>query len=207
MAPSPSATAAPTSVVQSCGTYTATNTLSATQNTIQCTFTACSMEKLTMATCGNCNSDTYLRLFNATGEQVAQNDDNCGSLCSKITYYTQESGCQTYSLHQGCYSSGACSGTVDVISSVVDSYYPNYYFEDNDYYSYYYDYYNYNYYYSGLYSVSQCTAQNYTLPVYVAPTQVPTFAPSGKHSILSIVSIMNTPDVWEIILLHRPKLS
>src|SRR5262249_32097544 len=52
--------------------------------------------------------DTYLRLYN-NGVQVAANDDACGVL-SQITYTASAGG--TYTIREGCYSSGSCSGTV-----------------------------------------------------------------------------------------------
>jgi len=62
--------------------------------------------------------DEYFRLFNSAGEQVAYNDDYCG-LCSQITYVTTE-GCQTYSLHEGCYEEGSCSGQTEITLSSVN---------------------------------------------------------------------------------------
>lgn len=133
------ATAAPTALVASStctGFYSASNTASATQNTVNCTFTACSNQKLTISTCGQCSSDTYLRLANSTNNtQLAFNDDSCNSLCSKIVYYTQDTGCQSYTLFQGCFSSGSCFANVSIYTS-VESYYDDYYCSySNDYYS------------------------------------------------------------------------
>ncbi len=53
--------------------------------------------------------DTYLRLFNPSGVQVASNDDSCGRL-SFASHAATASG--TYQIRAGCYSSNSCSGTV-----------------------------------------------------------------------------------------------
>ena len=73
------------------------------------TLYLCPGETVSLSSCG-CGGDTYLRLFNATGSEVASNDDSC-NYCSAITY-AATGDCQTYKLKQGCYASGSCSGTV-----------------------------------------------------------------------------------------------
>ncbi|WP_147444977.1 hypothetical protein [Corallococcus sp. CA053C] len=58
------------------------------------------------------SGDTALRLYNPSATQVAYNDDYCGGYGSKISYTPTVSG--SFLLRAGCYSSGACSGTVAI---------------------------------------------------------------------------------------------
>ena len=106
----------------SCPAYSASNTASATTNTSTCSgIYACSNTTFSISGCGSCTGDQYIRLFNSTGAQVALNDDGgvgsgCGtSGCSALTYTTlASSGCQAYSLHEGCFLANACGGVMVV---------------------------------------------------------------------------------------------
>jgi len=95
-------------------TYSATNTNSAQQNTVNRTFTLKAGDKVEVGTCNltgaTATGDTYLRLFGASATQVAYNDDSCGGLSSFIQYTATTSG--SYELRAGCYSGNTCSGTV-----------------------------------------------------------------------------------------------
>ncbi|XXF75616.1 serine protease [Myxococcaceae bacterium GXIMD 01537] len=94
--------------------FSATNTNSAQQNTINQNITAAAGQTVTVATCGvtgaSFTGDTYLRLHNAAGTSLATNDDACGGRGSSITYSVTTAG--TLQIRAGCYSSGTCSGTV-----------------------------------------------------------------------------------------------
>ena len=95
-------------------TYSASNTNSAQQNTLNRTFTLKAGDKLEVGTCtltgATASGDTYLRLFGTSGTEVASNDDSCGGVASYIQYTAPTTG--NYELRAGCYSSGGCSGTV-----------------------------------------------------------------------------------------------
>ena len=106
-------TAAPTAVLSAFPYYSASNTNSATQNTVDQTIYMCSGSTVTFDLCG-CSGDTYLRLYNTAGSQAAYDDDSGCGLCSAFSYYTGAEACQTYVLKQGCYDSGSCGGTVAV---------------------------------------------------------------------------------------------
>ena len=73
-------------------------------------------ETLSLGTCGvpgaSSASNTYLRLFNPNGAEVASNNDACGGTQSFFTY-TVPAGSTgtTYTLRAGCAGSAACSGT------------------------------------------------------------------------------------------------
>jgi len=74
---------------------------------------------MTTLSLGSCNGDTYLRLFDpSTGNQLAENDDYDGSLCSQITY-TFTSSCRTYTLREGCDKSSSCGGLVTYSGNTV----------------------------------------------------------------------------------------
>ncbi|NMO21165.1 hypothetical protein HPC49_28615 [Pyxidicoccus fallax] len=96
--------------------YSASATNSATVNTTDLYVNLSAGQTITLGTCGlsgaSGSGDTYLRFYNPSGVQVTFSDDaggSCGAL-SNFTYYVSVSG--TYVLRSGCYSSGACSGTV-----------------------------------------------------------------------------------------------
>ncbi|WP_164019921.1 serine protease [Pyxidicoccus trucidator] len=94
-------------------TFTATNTNSAQQNTTNHNVTLTAGQKLSFGTCTVAGSagtgDTWLRLYNSAGTQVASNDDSCGVL-SYAQFTATTAG--TYQIRAGCYSSNSCSGTV-----------------------------------------------------------------------------------------------
>jgi V8-like Glu-specific endopeptidase len=94
--------------------YSASNTNSAQQNTVNRVIALTAGQKLTLGTCGVTNSaftgDTYLRLFGPGGAEVASNDDACGGRGSSFVYTVPTTG--NYELRAGCYSTGSCTGTV-----------------------------------------------------------------------------------------------
>ncbi len=94
--------------------YSATNTNSAQQNTVNQSVTVNAGQTITLGTCGVTGSaftgDTYLRLYNSSGTQVSSNDDACGGRGSSLSYTATTGG--TFQIRGGCYSSGSCTGTV-----------------------------------------------------------------------------------------------
>ena len=96
--------------VSYCAPYETSETDYAMKNYSICYITACSGQTIKASLCsGECSGDTYLRLYDASGILVADNDDVCG-LCSEITYDTDIDACEVYSLHEGCYGMNMCSG-------------------------------------------------------------------------------------------------
>ena len=93
--------------------YTASNTSSATQNTTNLDLEIVAGQRLDAGTCGvlgaSGSGDTYLRLIDPFGNEVAFNDDSCGVL-SFLEFTATTTG--TYHIHAGCFSSNTCSGTV-----------------------------------------------------------------------------------------------
>jgi hypothetical protein len=94
--------------------YSASNTSSAQQNTIDRYVWIQTGRTITAGTCGlagsSASGDTYLRIFDSNGAQVAANDDACGSLASSLSYTS--TAYVSYRILAGCYSSSSCSGTV-----------------------------------------------------------------------------------------------
>lgn len=76
---------------------------------------------VTVSGCG-CTGDQYLRVYNASGTQITYSDDYC-SLCSSVAFTPpgNSSVCQEYSIHEGCYSSNSCGGTVSVTGLVISA--------------------------------------------------------------------------------------
>lgn len=93
--------------------FSAINTNSAQQNTVNHSVLLNAGQTLKLGTCSVAGAsgtgDTYLRLYGPGGTQVALNDDSCGVL-SYLTFTASQSG--TYQLRAGCFSSGSCNGTV-----------------------------------------------------------------------------------------------
>ncbi|WP_224248393.1 serine protease [Hyalangium gracile] len=95
--------------------FSASNTNSAQQNTVNRDITLTAGQKITLGTCGvtgsSASGDTYLRLYGPAATQVAFNDDGCGSgTASNLTFTATTSG--SYQIRAGCYQSNSCSGTV-----------------------------------------------------------------------------------------------
>jgi V8-like Glu-specific endopeptidase len=94
--------------------YTATNTNSATRNTVNKTITLAAGQSITLGTCGvtgaAATGDTFLRLANGSGTEVGSNDDACGGQGSQLSFTAPSAG--SYVVKAGCYGSGSCGGTV-----------------------------------------------------------------------------------------------
>ncbi|KFE62680.1 trypsin domain protein [Hyalangium minutum] len=95
--------------------FSASNTNSAQQNTVNRDVTLAAGQTITLGTCGvsgsSASGDTYLRLYGPAASQVASNDDGCGSgTASNLTYTVTTAG--TYQIRAGCYNATSCSGTV-----------------------------------------------------------------------------------------------
>ncbi|MBN1206095.1 MAG: trypsin-like peptidase domain-containing protein [Myxococcaceae bacterium] len=100
--------------------YSASNTNSAQQNTVNKVVALTAGQKITLGTCGvtgaKFSGDTYLRLFGPGTTQAASNDDACGGTGSNLSFTASTSG--NYEIRAGCYSSNSCSGTV--VWEIVD---------------------------------------------------------------------------------------
>jgi hypothetical protein len=77
-------------------------------------------------TLGTCHGDTFLRLFNSQGDQIAFNDNipEHQSLCSELTFsLPQVFRCEEYTFHLGCGGIGGyCAGQLDVnITGILDT--------------------------------------------------------------------------------------
>jgi hypothetical protein len=107
--------------------YSVSNTNNALQNTANFNLQFCAGDTLVLSTCniqgsasGSYVGDPFYRLYDDVGNQVASNDDACG-LGAEITYNHPSSavGCAIYTLKQGCYGSGSCSGQMYVTGAKV----------------------------------------------------------------------------------------
>jgi uncharacterized membrane protein YidH (DUF202 family) len=91
-------------------------TNSASQNFATGCVEVCPLDMLRFSACdGDVHGDTYFRLFDSSGSEVAHDDDGCGVRggASIITHsIPANSVCEQYCLHVGCYGSGACSADV-----------------------------------------------------------------------------------------------
>ena len=147
-------TGAPTVYVSKllCKSYSTSQTNSAQNKSTpayqECQFQLCPGQNATVGSCsdgGYCTGDQYLRLNNASGIEVKRNDDTCFG-CSQMKYSLPSdfSECSCYTIIEGCYSMGQCSGVVSVViegappaSSPTNSYPSNSYPSPSSYYSYY----------------------------------------------------------------------
>ncbi|HWN67749.1 MAG TPA: pre-peptidase C-terminal domain-containing protein, partial [Haliangium sp.] len=93
--------------------FTATNTNSAQQNTVNQTVALTAGKTIQFGTCtvpgSSGTGDTFLRLFNPSGVEVASNDDSCGTL-SFASHAATVSG--NFTIRAGCFQNTSCSGTV-----------------------------------------------------------------------------------------------
>jgi hypothetical protein len=96
--------------------YEASNTNDAQENTHNYSLYLYAGQVFTVGTCGvpgaSGSGDTYLRIKDPSGTEIAKNDDagsSCG-LLSNISIVVPETG--TYVIRAGCYYTGSCSGTV-----------------------------------------------------------------------------------------------
>jgi len=100
----------------SASSYAASNTTSATVNTVNQRFALTEGQVLNVGTCGvtgaSFGGDTYLRLFDAAGNQVSFSDDACGGVGSNIKYTVPSGKGGIYELRAGCFSSNTCSGNL-----------------------------------------------------------------------------------------------
>lgn len=94
--------------------YSASDTNSAQQNTINRSISLVAGQKITLGTCdvagATYTGDTYLRLLGPSSLEVAYSDDACGGTGSNLSYVATTTG--SYQIRGGCYGSSACTGTV-----------------------------------------------------------------------------------------------
>ena len=96
--------------------YSTANTANATTETTNSSVYLYAGQLFTAGTCGVAgavaNGNTWLRLNNPSGQEVASNDDAGGScgLGSSLSLVIPTTG--SYVIRAGCYSSTSCSGTV-----------------------------------------------------------------------------------------------
>lgn len=105
-----------------CPAFTTGATNSASLNTHSCEFVACEASGSITISSDNkyggwCQGDQFIRLFDSHMVEVASNDDHdSNNLCSSLTYTVPTgSGCQRYTLKEGCWSSDSCSGLFAVL--------------------------------------------------------------------------------------------
>ncbi|GHH01936.1 serine protease [Comamonas sp. JC664] len=97
--------------------YSSVNSNSARQNTTNESVTLTAGQRLSFGTCNVAGAsgtgDTFLRLYNAAGTQVATNDDGngCGKL-SSASYKVPAGAGGAYQIRAGCYGNTSCTGTV-----------------------------------------------------------------------------------------------
>lgn len=95
--------------------YSATDTASATQRLAYFTLNLNAGQTIDLGTCSvpssSGNGDTYLRLVDPNGNEVASSDDGsgCGYL-SSLSYTATTSG--TFEIRAGCWGSGSCNGRI-----------------------------------------------------------------------------------------------
>jgi hypothetical protein len=103
--------------VTMCDPFSVVGTDYATVDPAPCAIEVCPGFRYTFSLCedtSTCSGDSYIRLYDASGTQVATSDDACG-VCSKIGGAPSGlSACETWTLQQGCWADAACSGQTTV---------------------------------------------------------------------------------------------
>ena len=108
------------------------NTYSATIGYQTLEFRMCSGVTVMFSSCSGLSvGDTYLRLYETNGTQVAANDDDhfctISGLLSFISYTKNTIGCASFTLHLGCYGYSLCTNhlvmeyTKDSPSKLLDT--------------------------------------------------------------------------------------
>lgn len=96
--------------------YSASDTGSATQYTVNQPLTLRAGQVINLGTCGvsgaSGTGDTYLRLYGPDSELAVANDDGCNGALSNILFTVPSGREGSYEIRGGCWSSGSCSGTV-----------------------------------------------------------------------------------------------
>jgi hypothetical protein len=104
-----------------CMPYLVSNTNSALQNTASCYVPVCENDILTVSFCDSssdtpaCEGDTFIRLFDQSGQLLRYDDDSDCGACSRLSYFSTVVGCMNLTISEGCYGMGTCSGTVKVV--------------------------------------------------------------------------------------------
>ena len=108
-----------------CPSYYASDTYYAYYNTIPCVFSACegagSIRISSLAEDGgSCWGIQFIRLYNSQSIEVAENSYGGGNGCALLVYTPAEgSGCEVYTLQQGCEWYDDCGGTFSVQADVI----------------------------------------------------------------------------------------
>lgn len=101
--------------VQGSLTYGASNTNNATINTVNRNVQLRPSQNIVLGTCGVTGAsgvgNSFLRLFDRSGVNVAFNDDSCGAL-SRISYNVASGAGGTHQIRAGCSANTSCSGTI-----------------------------------------------------------------------------------------------
>jgi hypothetical protein len=95
-----------------CSPFNADDTNSALVNSDTCIFRACYGQSINVDLC-DCTGNTFIRLHDERGVEVAVNNDKCG-FCSSLSYAPLGPGCREYALVQGCHLNTNCSGNTVV---------------------------------------------------------------------------------------------
>ena len=96
--------------------YSASNTSSATQNTVNEALLLKAGQVINLGTCSVPGSagtgDTLLRVYGPDSQQAAANDDACGGALSNVLFTVPAGREGSYQIRGGCFGSGSCTGTV-----------------------------------------------------------------------------------------------
>jgi hypothetical protein len=96
--------------------FSASNTNNAQQNTVDQVIAFNEGDTVEVGTCGVTGAagtdDTYLRMKDSTGAEVAFNDDGCGGQLSYFKFLVPTGGAGNYTVRAGCFSNTSCGGTV-----------------------------------------------------------------------------------------------
>lgn len=169
-----------------CSPYATSATMNADVNSPECVFSMCGDQQVVINNCAKetCLGDTFIRLFNAAGVEVASNDDGC-SLCSNMIYQSPpEYTCQNFTLREGCYDMTTCGGIFNITVGPIpvnSSYIPT---NDDDQ-----DPYKYGFAQSScVKTVSIRPTMMPVLPPTYSPSNIPTKRPSRTPTYLPTIS-------------------
>eukprot|EP01038_Epipyxis_sp_PR26KG_P017233 gene17233-23758_t len=109
-----------TSLTVNCPTYVTKNTESASKNYVDCKFSFCGGNYLSVpcAVSGYCVGDNLIRLYDmtgsSTGTEMAVNDDFCFYCSALFVPLIGDNKCHNYTLRQGCWQNEGCAAQYTV---------------------------------------------------------------------------------------------
>lgn len=113
-------------LIKTCSTYKAINSASAIKRYCSCSITLCENQYLTIDSCNLCTGDPqFLRVYTNNNTRLVDGYGGYGvsscAPCARVDNFRPadfgRTGCQTFTIREGCFGSGKCEATVKLYVS------------------------------------------------------------------------------------------